>query len=199
LPFRRLLRLEGEGSELPGVDSAVYRTAAWLGVAALAVSLLVLAALGRWVGVLILVPFLVVSIVFIRFEPRLPHLFDALFAWAAVINAAGYAWNLYDVVPLYDEAVHFVTTFAVTLTFGFLTFDQVRHAFREHPLLFLVVITSFGLAVGVLWELFEWTFGFIGPIPDTMLDFVLDGSGALLAAALCVHARAYNLQRVASA
>jgi hypothetical protein len=178
---------------LPAIDSGICRSTAWVGIAALALSLLAQAGLERWMGVLTLVPFPVAAIAFVRFEDRLPTLFDALFAWAAVVNAAGYAWNLYDAVPLNDEAVHLVTTFAVTLTFGYLTFDRVRHAFREHPLLFLIVITSFGLAAGVLWELFEWTFGFVGPIPDTMVDLVLDGLGASLAAALCVHARAYNL------
>jgi hypothetical protein len=174
---------------LPQLDGRTYAVVAWVGIAVLGASIPALAALGQWVGALVMLPFLAVSVAFVLFEPRLPTLFDALFAWAAVINAAGYAWDLYDAVNPYDGFVHLCTIFAATLTFGYLTFDAVRGAFRDYPALFVVMIASFGLAAGALWEVFEWAAGFIGSIADTMVDLMLDGLGALAAALLATHAR----------
>jgi hypothetical protein len=111
---------------LPQLDGRTYAVVAWVGIAVLGASIPALAALGQWVGALVMLPFLAVAVAFVLLEPRLPTLFDALFAWAAVINAAGYAWDLYDAVGPYDGFVHLCTIFAVTLTFGYLTFDAVR-------------------------------------------------------------------------
>jgi hypothetical protein len=52
-------------------------------------------------------------------------LFDCLITWAAVINAAGYAWGLYTLVSFYDGLVHVSTTFAIIMTAGFLTHHQL--------------------------------------------------------------------------
>ena len=110
-----------------------YRAAAWAGIAVLAASVAALAWLGSWHGAAVALGSLATAVVFVCYEPRLPALFDFLFAWAVVINPSGYAWDLYPLVPHYDAFVHFCTTFAVTLTFGYLAYHSVAHAFRDHP------------------------------------------------------------------
>jgi hypothetical protein len=180
------------GVDLPELNGRTYLWIAWAGILVLTGSIPVLILIGQGIGALVMVPFTAAAIAFVPYESRLPTLFDALFAWASVLSAGGYAWDFYDTVGPYDGIVHLCTTFAVTLTFGYLAYDTVRGAFQEHPLLFLVAITSFGLAAGALWEMFEWVFGFIGSIPDTMSDLVLDGLGAFVAALLCVHARSFE-------
>jgi hypothetical protein len=54
------------------------------------------------------------------------------------------------------------------------------------------VATWLGIAVGAVWEVLEWTFGFIGPIPDTAGDLILDGLGAFAAAWLATYARDFE-------
>lgn len=170
------------------LESRIYVVATWIGVATLVVSLLALALIQQWIGAIVVAPFLGASLAFVAFERRLPPLFDCLFVWTAVVNAAGYAWDLYATIPPYDEIVHGTTIFAITLTGGYLTYRSVAPAFARHRTLFMVAVTSFGIAVGALWEVFEWTFGFVGPIPDTMVDLILDSIGAAAAALLAGHA-----------
>jgi hypothetical protein len=175
-----------------GLNGRAYMLAAWAGIAVLGGWIPILALLGHWPGALAVIPFLAAAVGFVLYEPRLPIMFDALFAWAAVINAAGYAWDLYPTLASYDGFVHLCTTFAVTLTFGYLAYDSVRSAFHDHPWLFLVAIGSFGLGTGAIWEIFEWGVGVIGPVDDTIGDLLLDALGAVAAALLCVRARFFT-------
>ncbi len=60
--------------------------------------------------------------------------------------------------------------------------------FRQHTLLYLLTITSFGIAIGALWEITEWSAGkilapdVIGSIDDTVVDLIMDTLGSGLAA-----------------
>jgi hypothetical protein len=95
------------------------------------------------------------------------------------MNAAGWVWNEYKTIYGYDELAHLFTTFAVTLSLGFLVYWQVQHYFCDHHAHFVLVIASFGISLGALWEVFEWTL--LGQLRDPVGDIVMDSIGALLA------------------
>lgn len=169
------------GSDMFGLDGRAYRVAAWIGLALVAAALFGTALAGEWKGALVLTAFLAAAGGFLVFEDRLPALFDLLLVVAALLNAVGWVWGAFEWPGPYDEVTHAFTTFGVTLTLGFLTFYSVRVSFRSHGVLFVLVIASFGLAIGAFWEIVEWTTGVIGPLDDTLLDLTMDATGALLA------------------
>lgn len=162
-----------------------YRLAAWAGQAVLAVALVV---------ALTLAGFLVAALVFVTREDRLPPVFDFLFVVAALVNAAGWVWNLFERPGPYDEIVHAYTTFAITLALGWLAYGSLFGSFRAHRWLFMLVIASFGIAVGAVWEIAEWSADKLLPadvvsgLDDTIVDLIVDSPGALVAGAVAVWA-----------
>ena len=161
------------------IESRVYHVAAWAGVALLAAALLFVLAKGNWFGGILLTIFLLASAAFVLFDTRLPNLFDLLFVAAAIVNAAGWVWDLYGRIPGYDEISHFYTSFAVTLSLGYLVYQRVREPFREHRFHFVLVIASFGISLGAFWEIFEWLF--LKELPNPVVDIIMDSLGAVLA------------------
>lgn len=157
----------------------IFFKAAWVGNGVLALCVGYSALTGDWLGVLFLAGFLVASVCFVAFEGRLPMLFDMLFVGAALLNAIGWAWDYYTTIWGYDEAVHFYTTFAVTLSLGYLAFFAVREHFREHRWHFILVISSFGISLGALWEIFEWLI--LVKLTNPVEDLIMDTLGAVLA------------------
>lgn len=117
-----------------------------------------------------------------------------MFVLAALLNATGWVWNLFGMPGPYDEIVHAYTTSAITLALSFLVYGSMLNIFRNHTLLYLVTITSFGIAVGALWEVIEWSAGkilntqVIESLDDTIIDLVMDSLGAGLAAFISLWA-----------
>jgi hypothetical protein len=173
-----------------GTNWRGFRVIAWVGQALLTIFVIVAALQGNWLNALALACFLVVSLVFVIKDDRLPTLFDFLFVVAALLNAAGWVWGLFYLPGPYDEIVHAYTTFAITLALSFLVYSSMLNIFRNHKLLYLVTIASFGIAIGALWEITEWSAGkilpteVIGSLNDTIIDLVMDTLGAGLAATL---------------
>ena len=171
-----------------------YRFAAWAGQAVLAAALVVVLMQGRFTGALTLAGFLVAALVFVTREDRLPPVFDFLFVVAALVNAAGWVWNLFERPGPYDEIAHAYTTFAITLALGLLAYGSLFGSFRAHRWLFMLVIASFGIAVGALWEVAEWSADKLLPadvvsgLDDTIVDLIVDSLGALVAGAVAVWA-----------
>lgn len=174
------------------IDSGHFRTASWVGIALLGIAAVVVAFRGDWLGVALLVAFLGASFAFLKYEDTLPSLFDFLFVSAAIINAAGWVWNLYKPVWGYDEFAHFYTTFAATLSLGYLALYSMREHFREHSWHFLMVVTSFGVTLGAWWEVVEWIA--LRKLTDPVGDIVVDSLGAIVAAFLAL----WTLGRTAS-
>lgn len=168
------------------LDSPSYRIVSWIGIGLLAIAAVFVATRGDWSGVALLGAFLVASVLFVAFEDRLPALFDFLFVSAAIVNAAGWVWGLYKPVWGYDEIAHAYTTFAVTLSLGYLLLYVMRLHFREHRLHFLVVVTSFGVTLGAWWEVIELIL--LKQLNDPVGDIVVDTIGAVLAGCLGVWA-----------
>jgi hypothetical protein len=163
-----------------------FKIIAWIGIVALGVALVFVVMQGDWSGVALLAAFLLASVLFVAFENRLPALFDALFVLAAIVNAAGWVWNLYKPVWGYDEFAHFYTTFAVTLSLGYLSFYAMRQHFREHRWHYVMVVASFGVTLGAWWEVVEWLI--LKELTDPVADIVVDSLGAFLAAGVAVWA-----------
>ena len=167
-----------------------YRTAAWIGQALLVIAIIVVLIQGQWLAAATLAGFLVISYLFVAFERKLPTLFDLIFVIAALINAGGWAWDLYNQPGPYDEIAHFYTIFAITLAVGFLLYGELMESFATHRVLFVITIASFGIALGALWEVTEWLADFATPkqivsgLVDTITDIILDSGGAIVAAFL---------------
>lgn len=165
-----------------------YRIAAWIGQALLSISIILAISQGKWQNALALALFLFASFVFVIRDDRLPTLFDFLFVLAALLNAGGWVWGLFYPPGPYDEITHAFTIFAFTLAFSFLVYRTILPIFRQHKLLYLITIASFGIAIGALWEVAEWLAGLIlsteviESLDDTITDLIMDSLGATFAA-----------------
>ncbi|MBD2169291.1 hypothetical protein H6G04_33560 [Calothrix membranacea FACHB-236] len=165
-----------------------YRALAWLGQALLAIFIIFASVQGNWLNALALGFFLIASLVFVIRDDKLPTLFDFLFVVAALVNALGWVWDLFNMPGPYDEIVHAYTTFAITLALSFLVYSSMLNIFRNHTLLYLLTIASFGIAIGAVWEVIEWSAGkilsteVIVGLDDTIIDLIMDSLGASLAA-----------------
>ncbi|NJP12164.1 MAG: hypothetical protein HC866_24100 [Leptolyngbyaceae cyanobacterium RU_5_1] len=171
-----------------------YRIAAWVGQFFLTLAVIAAAIQGNWQNAIALAFFLIASLIFVVNDDKLPTLFDCLFVMAALLNAGGWVWGLFYQPGPYDEIVHAFTTFAFTLALSFLAYNSMLTVFRNHKLLYLLTITSFGIAIGALWEVAEWTAGrilaieVIESLDDTITDLIMDSLGAALAAVLSLWA-----------
>jgi hypothetical protein len=161
------------------LESKAYVAAAWIGIVLLAVACILVLGNGNWFGGSLLAVFLLASVAFVVGDEDLPGLFDLLFVAAAIINAAGWVWDLYRRIPGYDEAAHFYTSFAVTLSLSYLVYRRVREPFREHRLHFVLVIASFGISLGAFWEIFELLV--LKELLNPVVDIIMDSLGAVLA------------------
>ncbi len=167
-----------------------YRRGAWAVLAALGVLAVVALVTRTWPDALALAGFAIGAGVWMRVMRRLPSLVHLMIAVAALLNGAGYGWDLWERITLYDDAVHGFTIFALTLPLGLLSSGS-RLALRQgRQLEYVLAVTSFGIAIGALWEVAEWAFDLVQPgnaiqgKTDTIIDIIMDTSGALLAAGL---------------
>jgi hypothetical protein len=165
-----------------------YCFAAWMGQTLLGIAVLAAVIQGKWQNAIALALFLIVSLVFVVKDDKLPTLFDFLFVLAALLNAGGWAWGWFYAPGPYDELVHGFTMFSITLALSLLVYSPMLPIFRQHTLLYLLTITSFGIAIGALWEIAEWLAGkflatdVIGSVDDTVIDMIMDTLGSGLAA-----------------
>ena len=164
-----------------------YRIAAWLGQFFLAIATVIILVRVGWQAAIILLLFLVASLVFVIKDRNLPTLFDFLFVVAALLNAGGWIGLFYQPGP-YDEITHAFTTFSVTLALSFIVYGSMLTLFRSHRRLYLLTIISFGIAIGALWEIFEWVTATINSLDDTIVDLIMDTIGAIAASLLSLRA-----------
>lgn len=106
---------------------------------------------------------------------------------ATLANVAGYVWNLYDQIRLFDEILHGFTTFALTLPIALFLYQVVLIGARTRPLLFVLMVAGLGLAIGAVWEIAEWAYDQIVPgnvilgKNDTIIDLIVDTVGSVMA------------------
>ena len=169
-----------------GLDNPHYQRLSWLLLAGVMAGAAWSALAGRWFDVAVLVGFGSLGGLFIYLQDELPRLFTLLFLVAGLVNAAGYALQLWQSPVWFDETVHFYTSFAVMAGLGWLALARTRLFGRSVP--FLLAVTGLGLLLGILWEVFEWVVGIIGARGDTIVDLVMDTLGAVAAGLFCAWA-----------
>ena len=118
----------------------------------------------------------------------------SLIAFMTLANIVGYTSDLYERFWWYDRFLHSMTGFAGTLGLALFVFGPVvrlRHSV-SHRVLLVLVVASVGLGIGALWEVVEWGYDFyaegdaIKGKYDTIMDLIMDGTGAVLAGVACL-------------
>ncbi|WP_159347687.1 hypothetical protein [Roseomonas harenae] len=110
-----------------------------------------------------------------------------------LVNAAGYAFGLYQTYWWFDRALHGYTILAITLWLALFLCAPVLDRRAGRDVLIVLLVASMGIAIGALWEVAEWGFDRIASgnaikgKHDTILDIVMDTAGAVLAAFLTLR------------
>lgn len=180
------------------LNSDIYRIGAWIGVVLLGGAAVMTALRGRWQGAALLAVFLIGSIVFLKWRSRLPDIFSLLFVLAAILNAAGWVFDLWDRIAFYDPFTHAYTSFSITLALGFALYYSVLVQFEEHSWLFVLSVAALGVSLGSLWEIVEWLLDVEQTYTTLVTDLIMNSLGAvsagLLMAWLLHHKSASQLQ-----
>jgi hypothetical protein len=129
---------------------------------------------------------------------QLPRVYDACFVSALTLQALGEALGAYDAIPWFDSVVHFTLPFFLgpTLYIALARADVVPDpkdsTETRHYVGIFIVTLALGIALGGLWEIWEWvsdhSFGSslqLG-LDDTVGDLVADTAGSLCGALLLV-------------
>lgn len=118
-----------------------------------------------------------------------PDRFVALFRLAllaaALVNAVGYIFELWEPKGPFDELVHAFTSFAGCAGIAWLLLGRSDLVSGRRPWALVGVTVAIGVVIGIAWELFEWAVGIIGARDDTISDLVMDAIGALGAGLFC--------------
>lgn len=173
-----------------GLNSRAFSALSYALLAITALGAVYMATAGRWISAAGLVGFVALAVAFLLQRDRLPAIFSSLFVLAGLINAAGYAFNLWHNPVWFDELVHFYTSFTVVAAIGWLMFSRTGANAAGHSLRFVASVTGIGIVLGILWEVFEWAIGIIGTSADTVIDLVMDTLGAAAAGLFCASAAA---------
>jgi hypothetical protein len=164
--------------------------------AAFFVGALVFLALGEMQGVANLVVGGVALLVARAID--LPRLYDLGFTIAMILTGWGEALGLYDAWKPYDNVVHFIVPM-LTSQVAYIALARIevlpdlRDEFApRHYLGIFVVTVALGVAIGGVWEIFEWgsdeVFGSNLSMgnDDTVGDLISDTLGALAGGGLLV-------------
>jgi hypothetical protein len=129
---------------------------------------------------------------------QLPRVYDACFVTALALQAGGEALGAYDSIPWFDNVAHFTLPFflAPTLYIALARADVVPDPKDDtetrHYVGIFVITLSLGVALGGIWEIWEWvsdrSFGSSLQLgnDDTIGDLVADTAGSACGAALLV-------------
>jgi hypothetical protein len=95
------------------------------------------------------------------------------------LNGAGFLWNLFEPIPLYDEIAHFITPFTlVAITAEIIYRSGGDDEFFNTPRRAVITGSLIGLAGAAAWEGIEILLDLMGfpisrALPDTVFDVVL--------------------------
>lgn len=172
------------------MDSRWYLAGAWLVRLVLLGVLIQQIVVGDAVGATSMALFLALSYTYLLRRDKLPNAFDAMVSVAALLNALGFVFHLYRVIPLYDNVAHATTIFAVTLSFFFVVYRDTLTA--APTLAMATAVFTFGVTVGSLWEIVEWTAevvldtNVVFGLDDTVTDLITNTLAALAAGAIAL-------------
>jgi len=104
-----------------------------------------------------------------------------LILFCILLNGAGFLWDIFEPIPLYDEIAHVITPFTLVAITAEIVyrfggddefFDTPRHA--------LITGSVIGLVGAIGWEFVEILLDYLFPaadidhaLPDTIFDIVL--------------------------
>ena len=151
--------------------------------------------------IIIFLPYLIKKI----FKLHIPYFATSLYYFFLFLTSyLGTFMNLYQIVPFWDNIVHFAS--GIMLGFVAVFFLNLVYKKQQKPNAFFVFVfvLVFALALGAMWEIYEFTCDclldinlqrYIDPngiaytghdaVVDTMIDIVMDFGGALLSAITC--------------
>jgi hypothetical protein len=158
----------------------------WGGIVAIGAAAALVLARGEGLRALVLGAFLAISAALVASRRFLPLPFSLLFVLACLLGAAGYVWPALNDLRFYDNLAHLLMTFALAPALGLLLYRPMLDGFARHGLLFATLVASIGLAVGALWEVFEYATGVADPplLAAAMHDLCSDTVGAALGGGL---------------
>jgi hypothetical protein len=164
----------------------LYLFLAWGGVALIGAAAALVLARGESLHALVLSAFLAISATFVAAHRFLPLPFGLLFVLACVLGAVGYVWSPLNDLRFYDNLAHLLMTFALAPVVGLLLYRPMLNGFARHGFLLGTSVAGIGLAVGALWEVFEYATGMADPpvLAAAMHDLCSDAVGAVLGGGL---------------
>lgn len=127
-----------------------------------------------------------------NYNIALPWFFDIIIIIPIFLDVFGIATHLYEKIWFYDLITHYLATAMIsiisfTLVYTLYYLEIIR--VRVRWLVFLTIM--FCLAIGALWEIFEFIVDFsVGKqimqdsLQDTMTDLILDFLGGIITAIL---------------
>jgi hypothetical protein len=135
------------------------------------------------------------SILHKNFNITLPWILDTLIAFALFLHIGGVILNAYHIIPFYDSLTHFVSSILV----AFLAFvaiyilDKYWKGLHMNKYAMAFVVVIFTMAMGVVWEFFEWTTDLLFQtneqwgLFDTMKDLLIDTIAGIFIAIIGVN------------
>ena len=121
-----------------------------------------------------------------KFMWKIPGLFSlvfTLFLWGAIF--AGEVWEFYYLFPLWDDVLHLMSSMmAAMLGFSLIDIlnnDENHSVVRLSPFFVAIFSVCFAVTVGVLWEIYEFTFdGLLGLNMQKFAIISIDGTKSLV-------------------
>ena len=92
------------------------------------------------------------------------------------LNGAGFLWNLFEPIPLYDEIAHFLTPFTLVVILAEIIYrNGGDDDFFNTPRRAVITGSVIGLVGAVGWEVIEVILDLMGlPISHALLDTIFD-------------------------
>ncbi len=111
-----------------------------------------------------------------------------LIVFCIVLNGAGFAWNIFEPVPLYDEIAHLITPLTlVAITAEIIYRGGGDDEFFDTPRHAIITGSVIGLVGAAGWEVVEIVMDMMGlpishALPDTIFDIFLGMVGGAVGA-----------------
>ena len=118
-----------------------------------------------------------------------------LIVLCTLLNGAGFLWDIFEPIPLYDEIAHVITPFTlVTITAEIVYRMGGDDEFFNTPRHAMMTGAAIGLVGAVAWEGVEIVLDLLFPnasidhaLPDTIFDIVLGVIGGVAGAYVADH------------
>src|SRR5215212_7964229 len=100
----------------------------------------------------------------------------ALILICIALNGAGFLWQLFELIPLYDEVAHFLTPFTLVVVLAEIIYrGGGDDEFFNTPRRAVITGSVIGLVGAGAWEVIEMVLDLMGiPISHAMADTVFD-------------------------